>query len=342
VTLELQPPESDLIGTERGGGPWEPHTIHTHYFGFHIPEARIGGFTYLRYHPYFPLSQGSVCIFDGLRNFAPLDIAYLDWQMTMPWPRVDGATITAANGYRIEFTELGSTARVSYANGDTSFELEQTAITPLLARGAAIPGENLDVTAAAPSGSEQFMHCTGELTLRGRRYDVDCYAPRDRSWFQSRTEQRGGRHDPPIAWTPMYFPGTGLAFNQVGFEAPDSKPAWDGLLTIPPGMATHHFAWVFRDGRLSEITDVRRTVTSQHPQLHFPLEQVIEATDAEGNDYHFRGTAIAAAPIPSWPNASTFDSVVRWEDAHGNAAHGPCQGIWYDAYQHAMKRVIVS
>jgi hypothetical protein len=336
--LEIQRPESDLIGTVPGDGPWEPHTVHTHYFGFSIPEARIGGFTYLRYQPYFPLSQGSVCIFQGNDHLAPLDIAYLDWSMTMPWPEVDGNVIIAANGYRIEFLELGRRARVSYASADgqTRFELEQSAITPLVARGAVIPGENLHAI-HEPGGSEQFMHCTGELVLRGRRHEVDCHPPRDRSWRQSRTEQRGGRHDPPVVWTPMYFPDTGLAFNQVGFESPGTDPAWEGELQIPDGMPTHHFAWVCREQQLTEVTHVRRRVTRQHPQLHLPLEQEIEATDADGNEYRFRGTAIAAAPIPSWPNASTFDSVVRWEDADGRLAHGPCQGVWYDAYQHAMR-----
>jgi hypothetical protein len=312
--------------------------MHTHYFGFTIPEARIGVFTYLRYQPYFPLSQGSVCIFQGLDNEAPLDMAYLDWLMTMPWPEVDGNVITAANGYRIEFLELGQRARVSYtsSDGDTRFEIEQVGITPLVARGAAIPGENISA-AVEPSGSEQFMHCTGELVLRGKRYEIDCHPPRDRSWFQNRTEQRGGRHDPPIGWTPMYFPDVDLAFNQVGFETPGTGAAWEGLLEIPAGMPTHHFAWVARGGRLTDVTDVKRTVTKQHPRLHFPLEQLIEARDADGNEYRFRGVAIAAAPIPSWPNASTFDSVVRWEDADGNVGHGPCQGVWYDAYQRAMK-----
>lgn len=338
MTLASQRPESDLIGTVPGDGPYEPHTVHTHYFGFQIPEAAIGGFTYIRYQPYFPLSQGSVCIFQGTDNLAPLDISYLDWQMTMPYPELDGNVITAANGYRIEFTELGRRARVSYSStdGETRFEFEQAAVTPLVARGAVIPGENIG-GANEPGGSEQFMHCTGELVLRGHRYEIDCFPPRDRSWHQSRTEQRGGRHDPPVAWTPMYFPEAEIAFNQVGFEAPDSSPAWAGRLRIPDGMPTHHFAWICERGELREVTQVRRTVTVQHPQLHLPVEQEIEAEDAAGTTYRFRGEAIALAPIPSWPNASTYDSVVRWEDEQGRVAYGPCQGVWYDAYQQAMK-----
>jgi hypothetical protein len=245
MSLQIQLPGSDLIGTVPGVGAWEPHTVHTHYFGFQIPDAGIGCYSYVRYQPYFPLSQGSVCIFEGMDNLAVLDMAFSDYEMTMPYPELDGNVITTVNGYRIEFLELGRHARVSYSSkdGETRFEFEQVAVTPLVARGAVLPGENL-VTELEPGGSEQFMHCTGELVLHGKRYEIDCHPPRDRSWSQSRTEQRGGRHDPPVAWTPMYFTDGDLAFNQVGFESPDSQPAWDGLLEIPQGAPTHHFAWI--------------------------------------------------------------------------------------------------
>jgi hypothetical protein len=56
-----------------GGKEWDAHTIHTHYFGFSVPEARLGAFLYVRYQPAFPLCQGGVCIFQGSDNVTPLD-----------------------------------------------------------------------------------------------------------------------------------------------------------------------------------------------------------------------------------------------------------------------------
>jgi hypothetical protein len=161
--------------------------------------------------------------------------------------------------------------------------------------------------------------------------------PRDRSWRQSRTEQRGGRHDPPVAWTPIYFPDTRLAFNQVGFESPETEPVWAGALAIPPGAPEYHFAWICADGELREVTDVRRSVDELHPQLPAPLRQTIEARDDSGARYRFTGEAVALAAIPSWPNAGTYDSVVRWTDADGHLGYGPCQGIWYDGFARLMK-----
>ncbi|MEA2166860.1 MAG: hypothetical protein QOF76_160 [Solirubrobacteraceae bacterium] len=340
MAFAVHPPEVDLIGTDPGGHDWEPHSVHTHYFGFQVPEAGIGGFLYIRYQPYFPLSQGTVIIFEGTDNAAHLDIAHLDWQMAMPYPVTEGNVITTANGFRVEFLELGQTARLTYASGDgrTSFDLLQEAFTPLIARGAVIPGENLHES-HEPGGFEQYMHVTGSLTLAGVDHAVDCYMPRDRSWRQSRTEVRGGRHDPPVAWTPIYFPDTGLAFNQVGFEAPDSDPVWAGHLNVPDGMPGFHFGFVHSGGGLREITSVRRAVQELHPQIHAPMRQTIAATDDAGSTYEFTGETVAIASIPSWPNAATWDSVVRWTDAGGNVGHGPCQGIWYDAFQHLMKEL---
>ena len=86
---------------------WDPHLIHTHYFGFSVPDAQIGAFIYLRYQPAFPLSQGGVCIFQGTDNVEYTDMAYLDYEITMPWPVIDANSITTDNGLRIDFVETG-------------------------------------------------------------------------------------------------------------------------------------------------------------------------------------------------------------------------------------------
>src|ERR1700738_4484112 len=136
MAFATHPPDTDLIVPLPDGEQWHPHTIHTHYFGFSIPEAEIGAFLYVRYMPYFPLCQGGVCIFQGTENVAPIDIAFLDYEMTMPWPKIDGRVIQTANGLRIEFLEPRSSARITYASkdGETALDVTQTAVTPLLVR----------------------------------------------------------------------------------------------------------------------------------------------------------------------------------------------------------------
>ncbi|SKX96234.1 tyrosine-protein kinase JAK3 [Mycobacteroides abscessus subsp. bolletii] len=318
---------------------WDPHLIHTHYFGFSIPEAAIGGFIYIRYQPTFPLSQGGVCIFQGSDNVEFTDMAYLDYEITMPWPRIENNTITTDNGLTIKFLEPGKSAQLTYTARDGRFvmDLRADAITPLLARGHIMPGEEAHHDLSRkPGGSEQFMHMTGQIALDGEAYAVDCFAPRDRSWRQVRVERRGAVVSPPVGWSPMYF-GPDLIFNQISFEPLDTDPRWAGLYEVG-NRPSHHFAWVQRGHETRAITRVSRNVLEYHPRLHMAARQEITAEDDHGEVYRFRGEALASASIPAWPNAAFRDSVYRWEDGDGRISHCTYQEIWFDAYQRAMSR----
>ena len=339
MAIGVHAPETDLLlPRPEPGEQWDPHTIHTYYFGFSIPEAELGAFLYLRLQPAFPLCQGGVCVFGGTDNVEATDIAFLDYEITMPWPTVDGRAITTDNGLRIEFTEPGRTARITYTSHDgaASIDVTAAAVTPLLARGHVMPGEeNHHDIARAAGGSEQFMHMTGELVLDGVRHAIDCHAPRDRSWNQVRVERRGAVPVPPVGWSPMYF-GPDLVFNQISFEAPDTDPPWLGLYDVGD-RPSHHYAWVLLGDETRTVTWVRRTVLERHPRTHLPLRQVVEARDDQGGSYRFEGQAVAAASLPAWPNVSFHDSVYRWTDERGRTTHATYQEIWFDEFQKLMK-----
>ena len=340
MALSTHPGATDLLlPLPAAGEHWDPHLIHTHYFGFSVPDAAIGAFVYIRYQPAFPLSQGGICIFQGTDNVEYTDIAFLDYEITMPWPRIDGNVITTDNGLTIEFVEPGRTARLTYGSGDgrASVDVVAEAVTPLLARGHVMPGEerHQDVAREA-GGSEQFMHVTGELVLDGTSYAVDCHAPRDRSWRQIRVEKRGAVPVPPVGWSPMYF-GPDLIFNQISFEPPDTSPAWSGLYEVGD-RPSHHFAWVLLGDESRAIKWVRRNVLEYHPRIHLPMRQEITAEDDQGELYRFRGEAIACASLPAWPNTSFHDSVYRWTDEQGRTTHATYQELWFDDYQRAMKQ----
>lgn len=339
MPVPTQPGDTDLLLPRPSGA--DPYTVHTHYFGFSIPEARIGAYIYLRCQPAFGLAQGGPVIFSGFDNPTLLDADYHDYRATMPWPEVDGNTIRVDNGLVIEIVEPGALIRLRYESPDgaTRFELEQRAVTPLLARGHIVPGEedHHERLGGAGGGSEQFMHCTGTLVLRGERHEVDCMAVRDRSWMQVRREDPGGaRKSPPLGWTPMWF-GEDLALNAVSFEPPDTDPAWLGLYDVAAGTPTSFYSWLVRDGEPLRLIDVRRNVLEYHPVLHAAQRQELEVVDEEGDRHRFRGEAIAMAAVHSWPNIAFRDSVYRWTDERGRVAYCTYQEIWYDDYQRAMK-----
>jgi len=337
VAIATQPPETDLlIPTPATDERWDPHTIHTHYFGFNIPDHAIGAFAYLRYMPAAGISHAGLSAYQGIDNVVLADCLHHDYQIGCPYPAGDGGTFSA-NGLTFEFLEPGRTAQITYrsADGRCRVDVRAEAVTPLAARGHVMPGEELH-TSQAPGGSEQFMHYTGELQVDGETYAVDCHAARDRSWRQVRAETLAANSHPPILWTPVYFDAD-LAFNQVGFAAPDTDPLWLDAHHIPDGAPTHHFAWVSVDGEVRDVVRVHRRDIELHPLTFAPLKTLIEAEDEAGAHYTLHGEAIAHAPLPAWPNIVAFETLFRWQDAQGRVAYGPGQSIWNHVSQKAMR-----
>lgn len=343
MALQIHPPESDLFlpRLPAGSENVHPYTVHTHYFGFTVPEAGIGAYLYARYMPAFGLSQGGPTIFRGMDNVSLLDAEYHDYRATMPWPTVSENVITFDSGYRIEFPIPGELALLSYRSPDgaVAFDLEQRAVTPLLARGHIVPGEedHHDDPARLSGGTEQFMHCTGNLKLHGETFDVDCYAVRDRSWNQVRLETPGGaKRSPAVGWSPAYF-GEDLSFNVTSIEHPSTDPGWRGVHELADDTQTSYYRWMVRDGQPVEIVDVRRNVFEYHPVLNAAVRQELELVDATGKRHRFEGRALSMTPMHSWPNIAFCDSVHRWEDEAGRVAHCTYQEIWWDRDQRANR-----
>jgi hypothetical protein len=331
------PPESDrYLALPEAGANWDPAMLYTYYHGMHIPEERIGAYIYFLGRPTFGACQGGVLIFQGDQNYDPLDMAYMDYEMTMPWPTVDETSLTTDNGLCIEFVELGRKNRLTYAspNGEASFDLIAEALTPLYARGHIIPGEDLHGDPAmSPGGTEQMMRVTGELTLRGKRYDVDCFNPRDRSWRQIRTESRHRRAElptlPPVGWTPMYF-GPDLIFNSAGYVTPSTNPNWAGLYDVDPAKPSHYFAWMMVDGEDVPVTKVVRTVHEVHPVLYSAQRQEVEVEVEGGRTFRFYGETTAMCNAVAWPNAAIRVGTSHWKSDDGRECDNTYQEMWFD------------
>jgi hypothetical protein len=342
MSIAIQPGSTDLhLPLPAAGEQVDPYTVHTHYFGLSIPEAELGAFIYARYQPGLRLCQGGIVVFRGLHNDHVLDAEFHDYRATMAWPKVDGSTILLPNALSFQVVDPGELIRVRYTSpdGSVSLEVEQRAVTPLLARGYIMPGEDDHHDRDGdekPGGIEQFMHCTGELVLRGERHDVDCRAVRDRSWSQIRGEDPGGaRRHPPLGWTPMSF-GDDLSLNATSIEHPDTSPAWASVYDMGENPRIHHESWIVRDGVPRRLVSVRRDVLEYHPTMYAATRQVLDVVDEDGEEMRFEGEAIAMSAVHAWPNIAFHDSVYRWTDAQGRTTHCTYQEVWYDEYQRAM------
>jgi hypothetical protein len=337
VSHSTHDPETDLLIPRPGAGEeWDFHTIHTHYLAFHIPEEAIGTYSYIRYMPAQGIAHAGFMVYQGLDNLFLSDALFLDYKIGCPYPEPDGNAFSS-NGLTYDFVEPGKKCRITYESSDgrCTCDVMAEAITPLAARGHVMPGEE-NHRDNAPGGSEQFMRYTGELVVDGRAYAVDCNAPRDRSWRQVRAESLEANSHPPVTWTPVYFDSS-LAFNQVGYAAPETDPPWRDAFDLPDDAKTFHFAWASVDGEVRDMTRVHRRDLELHPQTLAPLKTEIEAEDERGDSYTFRGEAIGFCPLPSWPNLASYETLFRWEDDQGRIGHGPGQSVWNSTAQRAMR-----
>ena len=97
MPLTTAPPATDLyLPRPVVGAAWDPHTIHTYYFGFSIPEERMGCFIYVRCQPTFGVCGSGVSIFRGTDNHTVLDAEHLDYEVVSQWPEITGNVIRNA------------------------------------------------------------------------------------------------------------------------------------------------------------------------------------------------------------------------------------------------------
>jgi hypothetical protein len=350
MPLDRHEPERDLLyPLPPPGERWHHHRVYTNYYGFTLPEHRIGVFTYLRGQPAFPLSHGGVMIFQGLDNIDPLDAEFFDYEISMPWPEIttgDTTTVTTANGLRFDILEPGRRIHLSYTSNDgaTSIDVLADAVTPMIARGHVMSGEedhheDHHGGERQPGGFEQYMHYTGELVLHGTRYPVDAYDVRDRSWHQLRTERQDAVLAPPMGWTPMRF-GDDLTLHHVGFEAPDHGPLWTQVYDIPAERIRPIAGWVYSaaDDEALRIVRTHRVVHERDRLMFMPTRQTLEVEDEKGRVLSFTGQALAVGELPMWPNTTMRGAVYRWTDAQARTCHSLTQELWFDRWQRAMKQ----
>ena len=152
---------------------------------------------------------------------------------------------------------------------------------------------------------EQNMKVEGELVLRGKKYGVDCYSVRDRSWAEPRPEDP--MHVSPYTW--ITLGDAGFAMNVAGFDDMKRYPQNDGSIMVPPNLFTD--GWVYRDGELTRIISCTRdTIRSDtlFPQLH-----VIEATDKLGRSYKLEGKTVASSPVVGWKNCVLKHTLMQFD-----------------------------
>ena len=298
----------------------EASLTETQYFGFGVPEHGIHGIGYLWHHPNLGTLTGGVWAFQGFKRTA-LACELFDmraWMDDRPL-RGDLHDVRLDNGYAVQVLEPLKRHRSGYADAarGNAFELEYTAVAPPVLYGN---GKHFD----------QPMRVRGELTLRGRRYEVDAYTTRDRSWGKPRAETASSA--PPVGWANGVF-GDDFAFGCVAFDDARRMPEWHGRFALPES-ALCAGGWIRREGRVRRVVQCFKR-TERDPATQFARRVEMTLVEENGVDVEMTGEAFAASEWQYMPNMRLALSAMRWT-CGGRVAFGEMQeGQWND-FLHAF------
>lgn len=292
----------------------------TQYFSVNVPEENIHGLIYCWHHPNLKSITGGVWVWQGIKKHH-LACEIFDIRSFMSDKALANNLhkFRLDNGYGVELLEPGKRFHATYQDKarNNSIDLVYTAKTPI-------------VKFHDGMHFEQGMHVEGELVLRGKRYPVNSYNVRDRSWGALRPEDHLPL--PPISWITCAF-NENFFFNIIAADHPDLNPDWKGHFDLPADRVLKS-GWIYRDGKLLEVVSCRK-LTQHEPDQLFPTSITMELTDNTGTVYRIKGTITAASNWSAWLNSEVIIALCRWE-YEGLTGYGDVQEARWTDYIRAM------
>jgi hypothetical protein len=294
--------------------PSAPSVTETYYFGFWVPGEKIQGWAYFWLHPNLKVITGGVMIYQGFKSCS-LAADYYNLQAYLDFSHInlDNGTIELPNGLTKRIIKPLAETELVFRDASARTEFH------LLFRGTMPPAMRSN-----NKHFEQNMAVEGELTLRGRRYSVNCHSIRDRSWGEERPESVSNL--PPYDWYSVSF-SKDFAMNLGIFDDLTGHDDGSGQIVVPPELFVD--GWVFSNGNLVRIKEAhKKTLRAQGTLV--PLTHTIEITDTTGNTYRITGDTAATCNWNIWPNALVHLSLTRWE-CEGQSGWGEDQEVqWHE------------
>ncbi|MGD0607404.1 MAG: hypothetical protein ABSA53_27950 [Streptosporangiaceae bacterium] len=295
----------------------------TMFLPFTVPEEQLFGNVYVLARPNLGVATSSILVGRGFCA-QPYEVDFTDPQVHLPCPASfakfsleNGLSVDAPHPRHYDLTyhnALGACSfNLSFRGMHEPFDPADPAQNPLLATDRAAA----DVRKGDAWENGHFEakgHITGELTLRGRHYTVDCYDGMDHSWGPR--AETGTRS---VAWVSVNF-GPELAMHLAV------------LLTITGGEVRYEklrFGFVVEHGEVHPV--VAADITATHTQM-LAINNKIRATDIRGKTYEFYGTAISSHPWYSFnPCHVSYQGVFRyhWGDRIGYGEMADIFGLDY-------------
>ena len=311
-------PEDDLLHPEKNRQVRDNSLTETQYFGFSVPEEQIQGVSYLWHHPNLGLVTGGLYVWQGDKHTAAAAelCGYTDF-MSDAALKNDLHNYRFENGYGVEILEPLKRLHMTYSDPvrKNSVDLVFDAIAP-----PAMFGDG--------NHFEQPMKVSGELVLRGKRYEVDCHCIRDRSWAKPRREDNMPL--PPVSWMTGVF-NKDFAFCCNVFDQASQNTELAGTVFAMPEEKTLAAGWVFRNGRISEVVSAKKRIVREPGTLLAKIVD-LEVTDEQGQTIIIHGKRLHTSfPWHIWPTLNVVVCAMQWE-CEGMTTYGENQEGHFSDY----------
>jgi hypothetical protein len=315
-------PEDDYLHTDLCRKVGKHTCAETQFFGFSVPEERIHAINYIRQHPNMGHMLGGSLVFQGVkRQFLASEIADFRLYMTDEALQNDLHSVTLENGYHTEVIEPMQRFRISYRDESrkNAFDIYYSAVAPAIAY-------------TTTGHFVQLMRAEGEVTLRGKTYEVNTLTIRDRTWGEARDEN----HVPlPVTTWMACVVDENFAFLANALDHPDLDPIWKPHFDIDPDKVLLG-GWVYRDGEIVPIKSVRK-ITRYEPQTFIPTSFEFEMIDQRDRRYDVAGEIVASAPYNIYLNINTHMCLANIT-VNGQSGHCDFQDLQWTDFLQAVSR----
>lgn len=291
----------------------------TNFFGFYNAEAHLNVGVYALFRPNLGTVSSTICM-NSKRVQTPWHADFVDYRAHLPIPEPRSLLdYKLGNSLHIVCTKPnrewdiryddgeGTTIAVHYRAVMVPFDIHDPALDPMCAAGT--EAGKFAWGTAYNGHFDQTGHFTGEVTVRGKRYAIDCVSTMDHSWGP-----RPERGKPNMSWLHAHIDDGNALHAIMGFDAMVDQTR----LSLAHG-------YVLVDGELRGLARGQGITTRRVDR--FPDTVELEFADAAGRPYRLAASALTSFPWQCWPNMISFNALAEWQ-FDGRRAFGEIQDFF--------------
>lgn len=283
----------------------DPRWAETNFFGFYVPEVPLNIGVYALFRQNVGVVISTVAINSRFVE-APWQADYWDAQHHLPIPEpANLRDYQLNNGLKVVSPDPNKVWDVRFDNGDgIAMEFRYTALgdafdihdpdqDPIVAAKA---GEVFAWDEAYNGHFDQSGHFEGEISLRGKKYPIDCVSTMDHSWGV-----RAEYQSHSMSWLHAHF-SKDLAIHGIFDFDPSGGPDAVTPLTLEHGYVLDH----------GQIYGLAAGTGKTVRQGFYAKSVQLELTDSAGRDWDLQGFGRTSFPWQAGPGTVGFNVLAEW------------------------------